>query len=374
MAHIAVYLRSRTRLFLRASAPLHSASCRSYFSSSSSSSSSSSDSSDETPQNMENNQTNVKHSFNDVISHLKGSDRQPSQQPPRPGSIFSQGISIEEIRKNLSSFTRCSADSSGPSGFQDSQGQSPILFQNLYKKMTGNSSQSGGKDTTQKSAFDSIRKHMQNRTPATGGSQGPSTMSVTKLKESLNLKQEESSIKDPMQNRTPATGGSQGPSTMSVTKLKESLNLKQEEMQHPVFLNELSEKPKKVADANELLKSYKKDELGEKLRKLRPEGAKQGQNSFSLSELNERLIKLRELEQQQSKTLLFQNLRRALKEVNLSGAESENRIQSTSEAGDGGFGVICCFCDRQRKIRCLNLETFAYNEGCACGICTDTDI
>ncbi|KAL8171604.1 hypothetical protein V2J09_023408 [Rumex salicifolius] len=36
-------------------------------------------------------------------------------------------------------------------------------------------------------------------------------------------------------------------------------------------------------------------------------------------------------------------------------------------AGDGGFGVICCFCDRQRKIRCLNLETFAYNEGCACG-------
>ena len=53
----------------------------------------------------------------------------------------------------------------------------------------------------------------------------------------------------------------------------------------------------KVSRKTEFVKMYGYDELGEKLRKLRPDEAGKGKtNWFSLQELNERLVKLRELE------------------------------------------------------------------------------
>ncbi|CAH8381383.1 unnamed protein product [Eruca vesicaria subsp. sativa] len=48
----------------------------------------------------------------------------------------------------------------------------------------------------------------------------------------------------------------------------------------------------------EFLKIYREDELGEKLRRLRPEGKKE-EGWFSLQELNERLVKLREVEEKE---------------------------------------------------------------------------
>ncbi|CAH8382379.1 unnamed protein product [Eruca vesicaria subsp. sativa] len=50
----------------------------------------------------------------------------------------------------------------------------------------------------------------------------------------------------------------------------------------------------------EFLKIYKEDELGEKLKMLRPEGKKEG-GWFSLEELNERLVKLRKVEEKEVK-------------------------------------------------------------------------
>lgn len=48
----------------------------------------------------------------------------------------------------------------------------------------------------------------------------------------------------------------------------------------------------------EFLKIYREDELGEKLRRLRPEGKKE-EGWFSLEELNERLVKLRQVEEKE---------------------------------------------------------------------------
>ncbi|KAF8094515.1 hypothetical protein N665_0360s0019 [Sinapis alba] len=50
-------------------------------------------------------------------------------------------------------------------------------------------------------------------------------------------------------------------------------------------------------ETEEYLKIYREDELGEKLRMLRPEG-KKGEGWFSLEELNQRLVKLRQVEEE----------------------------------------------------------------------------
>ncbi|KAJ0253474.1 30S ribosomal protein S15 [Hirschfeldia incana] len=49
----------------------------------------------------------------------------------------------------------------------------------------------------------------------------------------------------------------------------------------------------------EFVKVYREDELGEKLRMLRPEGKKKGEGWFSLEELSERLVKLRQVEERE---------------------------------------------------------------------------
>lgn len=53
-------------------------------------------------------------------------------------------------------------------------------------------------------------------------------------------------------------------------------------------------------ETEEYLKMYREDELGEKLRMLRPEGKKE-EGWFSFEELNERLVKLRQVEKKEVK-------------------------------------------------------------------------
>lgn len=318
MASMAVYLRSRPRSFLRASAPVYSTSSRSHFSSSSP------DPRDENAQNTENNQSNSRSSLNDVRSHLQGSDWKPSQPPPRQEFSFSQGarplrnkphsnVDIMEIRKNLSEFSRRSGAPSRPSGVHDSQGQPPVSFQELYKKMSENAAQSGGsadKATSPRFALDSIRQRLQSNSPVTDNSkrQRQSSLSLSKLKETLNLK---------------PTEGSNAAGSRVIGGMGEGLP-------HTVFGKELREK--KVEDDNELVKDYSKNDLGEKLRQLRPDGVKQGKDWFSLSELNERLIKLRELDQQEKLTspaaLNFDALRKTLKQMQTS--ENENNRKTNN--------------------------------------------
>ncbi|CAN7020929.1 hypothetical protein BRARA_F01094 [Brassica rapa] len=63
-----------------------------------------------------------------------------------------------------------------------------------------------------------------------------------------------------------------------------------------VFGNEMEGETEEMT--TEFLKIYREDELGEKLRRLRPEGKKE-EGWFSLEELNERLVKLRQVEEKE---------------------------------------------------------------------------
>ncbi|KAM1011531.1 hypothetical protein ACFX2C_046862 [Malus domestica] len=77
----------------------------------------------------------------------------------------------------------------------------------------------------------------------------------------------------------------------------------------------------------DFVKMYSYAELGEKLRKLRPDG--KGQNWFSLRELNKRLMKLREMEEKETQAAIgnvtFQDLRESLLKLQRSDQEKAKK-------------------------------------------------
>ncbi|KAL1221424.1 Small ribosomal subunit protein uS15c [Cardamine amara subsp. amara] len=81
--------------------------------------------------------------------------------------------------------------------------------------------------------------------------------------------------------------------------------------------NEMGEKKGREGETEgmvtEFLKSYNEEDLGEKLKMLRPEGKKE-EGWFSLQELNQRLVKLRQVEENeaQSQTTNFAALRNVI--------------------------------------------------------------
>lgn len=79
------------------------------------------------------------------------------------------------------------------------------------------------------------------------------------------------------------------------------------------------------------VKMYSYEELGEKLKRLRPEAAEKGNKDwFSLDELNLRLAKLRELEDEESRmggVSSFSDLRRSLMRL----TDVENTKKSNSK-------------------------------------------
>ncbi|CAN7041865.1 unnamed protein product [Brassica rapa subsp. trilocularis] len=88
-----------------------------------------------------------------------------------------------------------------------------------------------------------------------------------------------------------------------------------------VFGEELEERKRKGDETEEMksefIKSYNTEELGEMLRRYRPEGKKE-EGWFSLQELNQRLVKLREVEEEAAqgtrKGLPFDDLRFGIQE------------------------------------------------------------
>ncbi|EXB67216.1 30S ribosomal protein S15 [Morus notabilis] len=75
----------------------------------------------------------------------------------------------------------------------------------------------------------------------------------------------------------------------------------------------------------EFVKVYSYEELGEKLKKLRPEG--KGEGWFSMEELNQRLMNLREIEQKETESriagLPYRDLRESLAKLRLSSDEEK---------------------------------------------------
>ncbi|KAM7526029.1 hypothetical protein LguiA_015931 [Lonicera macranthoides] len=241
--------------------------------------------------------------FSDVKASLKQQQSPLKQRQPLRGPISTppsapfKVSSLQEIRKKLSEFPLRStvppaagdkSSSSHPPSSSSSSSQY-ISFSEHYRRKViskgeerepSNELNKGGRPT-----FEAIRETIKqmNQTKTNGGG----AMSLARVRESFNLRP-----LDPNQKESPmVTGGG-----------RENLPL-------PVFRKEMMSNNNKSVEAPStgllFMKNYSKEKLGSKLRRLRPEAAKGDNNNnwFSLRELNDRLMKLNEIEMKESESI-----------------------------------------------------------------------
>ncbi|PON86340.1 Ribosomal protein [Trema orientale] len=264
--------------------------------------------------------------FSDVRASLRHQQQQstsPPQQPPRiPTSPYSRLSSErppsrvtpnEEIRRNLSEFRRRSAVppptglNPTPSSPSAPDGPQRISFQELSrrnvldKKMNAEDSSNGGRVS-----FDAIRESLRQLRPPTNGQPNERNrtvpMSFSAFKNGLRL-----NPSDSQPQRTTVIGGTGA-------------------LPASVFGKETREKEdgeSSNAMKTAFLRTYSYKDLGEKLRKLRPEA--KGEGWFSIEELNDRLLKLREVEEQEAASgttgIPFRALRESLAKIGLADQE-----------------------------------------------------
>lgn len=286
--------------------------------------------------------------FSDVKASLKTPRNQSSplrrdsqststERRPHPplSSLKPQKVaSLEEIRKNLSEFRSRSTVAPPGSGTTASQN---ISFQEIYKRNVVN--KGGGPEDSSTVAAEA------------GGGKSGSKMSIAAIRESLRqLRSPDSKQNDRGFNAT---------SSMSLSRFKDSLKLRPQDpststsakpflmggsdtLPASVFGKEMRDKkePESAALKTEFVRMYNYGELGEKLRKLRPPDAK-GDNWFSLEELNDRLVKLRESEERETESRIggvFQDLRHSLVRLQMSDEEkmknaSNQRLEILGQLG-----------------------------------------
>ncbi|KAL2554888.1 S15/NS1 [Forsythia ovata] len=288
--------------------------------------------------------------FSDVKASLqKESSFQNRSQIPRKTLSFSKSTpqtppskiaSLEEIRKNLSEFRRRSAvqpPSSSAASPSSHSGQ-PISFQELYKRNVLSKTEESGSTSSDLTAkpvgaaaaggvlpFEAIRQSLSqlrstapNRQTNSGG-KAIDSMSLSRFKESLKLKPVDSNAQEPQM----MIGGS-------------------DSLPASIFGKEKRESGDKAGTAmrTEFVKMYSYNELGEKLKMLRPD--KKKGTWFSLQELNERLMKLREIEEKESEARIggvtFMDLRESLVRLRMSDDEKarKNTMQRLDVLGQLG--------------------------------------
>ncbi|GFZ17227.1 hypothetical protein Acr_26g0004970 [Actinidia rufa] len=267
-------------------------------------------------------QTSISSYFSDVKASLRQKAPSQQRQPPKPfypssaQTPTSKVASLEEIRKNLSEFRRRSAvplpedrTSSPPPSSQH------ISFQELYKRNLT----SKGEDSANESgkggviAFEAIRESLRNlRSNATKNQVvNNDPMSLSKFKESFKLRPGDPNARD---SRVVIGGTGRLPASVFQKEMREKRGAESPGMK------------------TEFVKIYNYDELGNKLRELRPEA--KGENWFSLGELNERLMKLREMEKEtesRASGVSHKDLRDSLIKILISDDEKTKKQTSSTE-------------------------------------------
>ncbi|CAL0325936.1 unnamed protein product [Lupinus luteus] len=233
--------------------------------------------------------------FSSVLRDIKHSLKQQNQSS-------SSSSSLQEIQRNLSEFRRRTSATPPNSG--------QISFQELYKRSlaqnpddessspptatgVGNLDLNSAKPSRGPVGFDAIRESLrQMKADGKGGDR----MSLPAYRDVLKSRPSASSSK--------VFGGT--------SELPESVF-------GPELRGRLRKDDSSVAAAMrmEFVKVYGAEELGEKLRKLRPE--RKEKDWFSIKELNERLIKLREIEEKEARSTVkgvdYNDLRESLLRV-----------------------------------------------------------
>ncbi|RRT40850.1 hypothetical protein B296_00045777 [Ensete ventricosum] len=251
--------------------------------------------------------------FSEIKERLKAPPTPPRRipadpAPPPPLSAPNAGsaTSLEDIRKHLAGFRLRAGGAAPPASGDRPASSPPISFQELFKHnvlgKAGGGVEAGEKG--EKLSFDSIRESLRQFRSSSRehmglrGRDGPS-------RSSFSLETFQDSFRSRM------GGTEKSPSILGGENLPDS-----------IFGKELREKEageweqKKVLKTD-FVKMYSYNELGEKLRKLRPEdAAKANKDWFTLTELNERLAKLREMEEKETESRMggvsFRDLRESL--------------------------------------------------------------
>ncbi|XP_038976499.1 inverted formin-2-like [Phoenix dactylifera] len=267
--------------------------------------------------------------FGDIKERLKSPPAPPRRiptDPPPPPPLSSPkpgpAASLEEIRKHLAGFRlRSGGGPPPPSGERPPSSPPTISFQELFKNNVLNKTDGGGagewgpSEKGARVSFDSIRESLRQFRASPRDQTGPRGFDFKAFQDSL---------------RSPAGEAEKGPSLIGG----------RETLPESIFGKELREKKgegdrESKALKTEFVKMYSYDELGEKLRKLRPEEATKGDKDwFSLSELNERLAKLRELEEKETESRMggvsFRDLRESLVRLKEADATKKANMQRLS--------------------------------------------
>ncbi|KAK8928611.1 hypothetical protein KSP39_PZI017250 [Platanthera zijinensis] len=219
--------------------------------------------------------------FSDIKERLKypSPPRRIPTDPPPP-SVFSAAAkpapahSLEEIRKHLAEFKlKSDGPTSGGRPSSNSAPPYPDLFNSNVFGRPGPRADTVGPDSDRRISLDSIMESLKKLRPSSGGDSR------------FNI----SGFQDGLRQQGSREGGRN--QLFGTDKLPDS-----------IFGKEKREKkaeggPEPKIRSTEFVKMYGYEELGQKLQRLRPEKDGKNEECFSLSELNERLAKLRELEE-----------------------------------------------------------------------------
>ncbi|CAN6936675.1 hypothetical protein Bca4012_102359 [Brassica carinata] len=230
--------------------------------------------------------------FSGIKSSLKQQPQHQAQDgrrqlagfDPKAPSFSGSGGDFQDVRRNLNEFRRRAA---APPARD---------LQDLYKQNVLSKSGDLGAGKVEGSPFENLKKNLRQMRPQeTRWSNLSSLQSIMKAKDSGNV-------------RSNVFGGGEG-------------------LPISVFGEEIEERKKMGDDSEEMksefIKSYNTKELGEILRQYRPEG-KREEGWFSLQELNQRLVKLREVEEAAAqgarKGIAFDDLRSEIQQARKSQA------------------------------------------------------
>ncbi|ESQ35229.1 hypothetical protein EUTSA_v10007635mg [Eutrema salsugineum] len=260
--------------------------------------------------------TDIKTTLKQKLQQQQEQGRKPfvrsDAQTQNPGSTrFSDNHSRGDLGINLAKFQRRPTvpPSRDSGGVRPSQSRPQISFEELYKqKVVPNSA-----DPRNRKGQD---------------------FNTSKLSEKLSFLKSQSN----MESMTGVSLRSFKGTLKSISNENVRSNLfgGGEALPMSVFGKEMGERKGREGETEEMmtefLKIYGEDELGEKLRMLRPEGNKE-QGWFSLQELNQRLVKLRQVEEKdvQNQRVNISVLKNVMETFQNDAAQKEAIFQQNSD-------------------------------------------
>lgn len=220
--------------------------------------------------------TDIKTTLKQKLQHQQEQGRNPfarsDAQAQNRGSDNQSRGSLQDLGKTLAKFQRRSNVPPPSDSILPSQSPPQVSLEALYKQNVGPNSADPRNRKAHDFNLNNVRENLKNL--KTQNNMGKSGVSLRSFKESLK--------------------------TISKENFGSNVFEGAEALPMSVFGKEIDGRKGREGETEEMMTDfltfYNEEELGEKLRLLRPEGNKE-EGWFSLQELNQRLVKLRQVEE-----------------------------------------------------------------------------